>query len=142
MQGIELQHRASGTVQLRRGGFYSGTITAFTISTARVGVTPQLSFDPGVSINHVELPEGTFTAKVLSTRVDYAFTALMFVSGFLQYNSSIRRASSNFRYRWEYRPGSELFVVYTDERDTGLVPRTTALRNRAFVVKVNRLVRF
>jgi hypothetical protein len=24
----------------------------------------------------------------------------------------------NLRFRWEYRPGSELFVVYTDERDT------------------------
>ena len=139
---LGVQHRASGTVQLRRGGFYSGTITAFTVSTARVTLTPKLSFDPGVSINHVELPEGTFTAKLLSTRVDYAFTARMFVSGFLQYNSSTRRASSNFRYRWEYRPGSELFVVYTDERDTGLVTRETSLRNRAFVVKLNRLLRF
>ena len=139
---LGVQHRASGTVQLRRGGFYSGTITAFTISSARVTLTPKLSFDPGVSINHVELPEGTFTAKLLSTRVDYAFPARMFVSGFVQYNSSTRRASSNFRYRWEYRPGSELFVVYTDEHDTGLVTRETSLRNRAFVVKVNRLLRF
>jgi hypothetical protein len=86
--------------------------------------------------------EGEFTAKVLSTRVDYAFTARMFISGFIQYNSSINRASSNFRYRWEYRPGSELFVVYTDERDMMPVPRPTSLRNRAFVVKVNRLFRF
>jgi hypothetical protein len=137
-----VQHRASGTVQLRHGGFYSGTLTALTVTTARVGITPQLSFDPGVSINHVKLPEGEFTAKVLSTRVDYAFTARMFISGFIQYNSSINRASSNFRYRWEYRPGSELFVVYTDERDTIPVPRPTSLRNRAFVVKVNRLFRF
>jgi hypothetical protein len=137
-----VQHRASGTVQLRHGGFYSGTLTALTVTTARVGITPQLSFDPGVSINHVKLPEGEFTAKVLSTRVDYAFTARMFMSGFIQYNSSINRASSNFRYRWEYRPGSELFVVYTDERDTIPVPRPTSLRNRAFVVKVNRLFRF
>lgn len=139
---LGVQHRASGTVQLQHGGFYSGTITAFTVMTARVGLTPQLSFDPGVSINHVDLPEGQFTAKLLSTRVDYAFTARMFVSGFLQFNSNTRRVSSNFRYRWEYGPGSELFVVYTDERDTGLVTRDRSLRNRAFVVKVNRLLRF
>jgi hypothetical protein len=114
-----------------------------TLSTARVGLTPQLSFDPGVSINRVELPEGQFTAKLLSTRVDYAFTARMFVSAFIQYNSTLRTTGSNFRYRWEYRPGSELFVVYTDEHDNGLVPRrVTTLRNRAFVVKVNRLMRF
>jgi hypothetical protein len=96
-----------------------------------------------VSINRVELPEGQFTAKLLSTRVDYAFTARMFVSALIQYNSTVHRTGSNFRYRWEYRPGSELFVVYTDEHDAGLSPRRpTSLRNRAFVVKVNRLMRF
>ena len=138
-----VQHRASGQVQVQRGSFYSGTISALTISTARVGLTPRLSFDPGVTVSHVELPQGQFTAKLLSTRVDYAFTPRMFVSGFIQVNSSSRRFSSNFRYRWEYRPGSELFVVYTDERDTRLVPdRTNTLRNRAFVVKINRLMRF
>ena len=42
----------------------------------------------------------------------------MFVSALLQYSSSDRAFSSNLRFRWEYRPGSELFVVYTDERDT------------------------
>ena len=45
------------------------------------------------------------------------------------------------RFRWEYRPGSELFVVYTDERDT-LKPGYPELQNRALVVKFNRLFRF
>jgi hypothetical protein len=44
------------------------------------------------------------------------------------------------RFRWEYSPGSEVFVVYTDERDT--VGRGfPALKNHAFVVKINRLFR-
>ena len=42
----------------------------------------------------------------------------MFASALLQYNSTDRSFSSNLRFRWEYQPGSELFVVYTDERDT------------------------
>jgi hypothetical protein len=49
--------------------------------------------------------------------------------------------SSNVRLRWEYRPGSELFVVLNEERDT-LGRRYPDLANRAFVVKVNRLLRF
>ena len=36
----------------------------------------------------------------------------------MQYTTAGNLFSSNFRFRWEYRPGSELFVVYTDERDT------------------------
>ena len=35
----------------------------------------------------------------------------MFLSALLQYGSADRTFSSNLRFRWEYRPGSELFVV-------------------------------
>ena len=59
----------------------------------------------------------------------------------MQYSAADLIFSSNLRYRWEYSPGSELFVVYTDERDTSLTG-FPFLRNRAFVVKVNRLLRF
>ena len=45
-------------------------------------------------------------------------TPLMFVSALVQYNSGINAVSANVRLRWEYRPGSELFVVYNEERDT------------------------
>jgi hypothetical protein len=49
--------------------------------------------------------------------------------------------STNARLRWEYRPGSELFVVYSEQRDT-LAQRFPGLTNRAFIIKVNRLLRF
>ena len=64
-----------------------------------------------------------------------------FASALLQYNSSDDTYSTNLRYRWEYQPGSELFVVYTDERDTS-TQGYPGLRNKAFVVKINRLFRF
>jgi hypothetical protein len=64
----------------------------------------------------------------------------MFAGGLIQYSSNDALFSTNLRFRWEYRPGSEFFLVYTDERDT--LGRGTALRNRAVVAKINRLVRF
>jgi hypothetical protein len=36
------------------------------------------------------------------------------------------------RLRWEYRPGSELFVVFNEDRDT-LARRFPALANRALL---------
>jgi hypothetical protein len=66
----------------------------------------------------------------------------MFVSGLLQYNSSNSSLNTNLRLRWEYQAGSELSVVYTDERDTEMRRAYPDLRNRAFVVKINRLLRF
>jgi hypothetical protein len=65
----------------------------------------------------------------------------MFAGGLVQYSSSDHVFSSNIRFRWEYQPGSEFFLVYTDERDT-TTPGYPDLKNRAFVVKVTRLFRF
>ncbi|MFN7915007.1 MAG: DUF5916 domain-containing protein [Vicinamibacterales bacterium] len=135
------QRRMSGTVQFQKGQFYNGHINALTVSGARVSVMTRLSVEPSVSVNEVTLPVGDFTTTVLRARSDYAFTNTMFVSGLVQYSSNDRIFSSNLRFRWEYLPGSELFVVYTDERDTSLTGYPL-LRNRAFVVKVNRLLRF
>jgi uncharacterized protein DUF5916 len=135
------QRRASGSVSLQRGQFYDGTITAVGYSGGRVSILKQLSAEPSLSINRVELPYGDFTQTVIRARSDYAFSPRMFASGLVQYSSTDRAFSSNLRFRWEYLPGSELFVVYTDERDT-LVKGFPDLKNRAFVVKINRLMQF
>ena len=69
----------------------------------------------------------------------------MFLGALLQWSSTDHTFSSNIRYRWEYRPGSEFFLVWTDEQDTNpLDPHAgrVNLRNRAFVVKMTRLFRF
>jgi len=97
--------------------------------------------EPAFSVDRVKLPYGDFTARLLSSRATYTITPLMFVSGLVQYNSSNHSLGANVRLRWEYRPGSELFVVYNEGRDTTLrgLPE---LQNRAVVVKVNRLFRY
>ena len=102
---------------------------------------PQLTLEPSLSLNYITLPEATFNSTLVSTRATYTVTPRMFVSALLQFNSSRDSLGTNIRFRWEYQPGSELFVVYTDERDT-LTPRFPTLQNRAFVIKVNRLFRF
>ena len=135
------QRPASGTVMFTGGQFYDGTITAYTVSSARVAILKQFSLEPSLSINRVRLPAGDFTAKLFRTRIDYGFSPRMFISALLQYNSSDNTFGSNLRFRWEYRPGSEFFAVYTDERDTFGAGLPT-LKNRAFVLKVNRLLRF
>ena len=135
------QRRFSGTVSFQRGEFFSGDITAVGYQRGRIEVTPQFSVQPGISINRIELPQGKFTAKLVTSRLTYTLTPRMFFSGFLQYNSSTNSLSSNLRLRWEYQPGSELFIVYNDVRDTEL-RSTPMLENRAFIIKFTRLFRF
>ena len=46
------------------------------------------------------------------------------------------------RFRWEYQPGSELFVVCSDARDTDETGFPPPVLNRSFVVKLTKLLRF
>ena len=80
--------------------------------------SPQLSVEPTVSVNWVDLLEGAFTTTLVGSRVTYTMTPRMFVSALLQYNSGNNVVASNVRLRWEYQPGSELFVVFNEQRDT------------------------
>ena len=134
------QRRFSGTVAFQWGDFYDGTIRAISINQGRLVVTNRLSIEPGVSLNLLDLPQGEANQTVLRLRSDYAFTPRMFASALVQYNTADRILSSNLRFRWEYNPGSELFVVWTDERDQSL--GGTGLRTRVLAVKVTRLLRY
>jgi uncharacterized protein DUF5916/cellulose/xylan binding protein with CBM9 domain len=135
------QRRLSGNVVVEYGTFYSGHRAALTASGVRTEVTPQFSVEPNVAFNWVDLVEGSFTTTLLGPRVTYTMTPRMFTSALVQYNSSTNTTTANVRFRWEYKPGSELFVVYNDERNTTAVG-FPELTNRAFIIKVTRLFRY
>ena len=138
------QHRFSGTFTVRAGEYFDGDIRTVGFSRGRVALTQQFSVEPSLSFNWVDTPHGSFRTDLAVSRVNYTFTPRMFFSGLIQYNSNTNTISNNLRLRWEYSPGSELFVVYSEDRNTDpLRPdRFSELRNRGFVVKVNRLLRF
>jgi TolB-like protein len=138
------QRRISGQVSLQQGGFFNGDITSAGFGGWRIAVLPQMSIEPSVFINWIDTPQGSFRTDLAVTRINYAFNPRMFFSGLVQYNSASDTLSNNLRFRWEYSPGSELFVVYTEDRDTMTLrpDRLTDLRNRGFVVKFNKLFRY
>src|SRR5688572_17772226 len=135
------QRAVSANLSVDYGTFYDGHKTTFSVARGRMPVTHQLSFEPTYSYNKVRLSVGEFNTHLAGSRVTYTMTPLMFVSALLQYNSGTNAVSTNARLRWEYKPGSEIFVVYNEERNT-LTPRFPTLNNRSLIVKVNRLFRF
>ena len=134
------QRRVSGRVTLTAGEFYSGHRKQFEYN-GRVKVSSQLAFEPRLLTSRIALREGAFTTKLFGTRTTYTMTPRMFVSGLVQYNSSFNTLESNIRWRWEYQPGSDIYVVYTDARDT-FGPRSALLLNRGLAIKATRLLRF
>ncbi len=135
------QRRVSGSFSLQVGEFYDGNIRSIGYNRGRISVLDQFSLEPSVSFNDVETSAGDFKTTVVRLRADYAFSPLMFVGGLVQYDSDSDSFSSNLRFRWEYAPGSEFFAVYTDERST-IGSGIPNIENRAFVLKINRLLRF
>ncbi len=135
------QRAVSGGLSFDHGGFFGGERTGVGYTFGRVYLSSQLNVEPSLSFNWLTLPSGDFRTDLVSVRTTYTLTPRMFVAALVQYNSTLDSLGTNLRFRWEYQPGSELFVVYTDERDT-LDPRGPFIENRAFVVKATRLLRF
>jgi hypothetical protein len=135
-----LQHRISGGLTLARGGFYAGTLTEVTWR-GRVEFTPRFYAEPTISRNRVDGPYGSANTDLVSTRWTYTVTPRMFVAALIQYQSRTRSMSTNVRFRWEYQPGSELFVVYSDGRTT-TQPGYPDLESRSMIVKLTKLFRW
>ena len=144
---IGAQRRLTGIVTVRGGEYFDGTIRSVGFSRGRLALTPALSVEPTLSENWINTPQGAFHTRLIVSRVTYTFSPRMFFGGLIQYNSAANSLSTNLRLRWEYSPGSEFFVVYTEDRDSDPLRAErfdgfAALRNRGLVVKVNRLFRF
>jgi len=139
LYAIGTQHTLSGWLFYQHGSFYGGTKRTVGYAIGRFEASSRLAFEPSVSANWGTLPGGSFNSTVITTRTTFAFTPRMFTSALVQYNSSAHVLNSNIRLRWEYQPGSELFVVYSDGRDTEFGrPR---LETRSLIVKITRLFR-
>ena len=97
--------------------------------------------EPSLTFNWVRLPYGDFTARLIGTRFVVSPSPRLAFSTLTQFNPSARSLTSSVRMHWEYTPGSDLYVVYSDGRDTA-VANYPALQNRSFAIKVTRLFRF
>jgi hypothetical protein len=134
------QRPLSGSISAARGSFYDGTLSEVTWR-GRVEVSKQLYAEPVLSWNRVETPAGTADSNLVSARGTYSISPRMFVSALAQYATRTDTIALNARFRWEYLPGSELFVVYSDGRTT-LNSGFPSVENRSFVVKATRLMRW
>ena len=135
------QRRVSGQVSIATGTFYDGHKTEANLAGGRIALSSRVSIEPGVTMNWVDLPYGSFSNRLLTARGIFTPTPRTIISSLMQFNATDHTVSSSIRLRWEYVPGSALFVVYSDGRNTAeaLVP---GLVNRSMAIKLTRLLRF
>ena len=131
--------RVSGFLRYEWGNFFGGTRQEVSYM-GRAELNQRFSLEPNISLNWIEVPGGEVRAQVSRLRVTYTVSPRSFLGALVQYNSAAELYSANVRFRWEYSPGSDLFVVFSTNRDgnDGL----SGLSDRALVVKFTRLFRF
>ena len=133
-------HRAvSGYVRYEFGEFFGGTRREVSY-WGRAEVNRRFSMEPNISLNWIEVPGGEVQAQVSRLRATYTVSPQSFVGALVQYNSAAQLMSANVRFRWEYSPGSDVFVVFSTNRDGD--DALSGLTDRALVVKFPRLFRF
>ncbi|MDE2882060.1 MAG: DUF5916 domain-containing protein [Acidobacteriota bacterium] len=131
--------KVSGMFRYEFGDFFGGTRQEVSY-WGRAEVNQRFSLEPNISLNWITVPGGDVTAQVSRLRATYTVSPRSFLGALVQYNSAAQLFSANVRFRWEYSPGSDVFVVFSSNRDgdDGL----SGLSDRAVVVKFTRLFRF
>ena len=87
------------------------------------------------------LPGGDFQVDLASIRVDLAISPTMAIRSITQYNSFVEQFSSSARFRWTYRPGSDVFIAYDGLRRDPTDPLSEfTFRDRRLIVKATFLL--
>jgi hypothetical protein len=117
--------------------FFGGTRTDVT-GTFGARLNDRLSTEGRYSRNDVSLPGGDFVVDLASLRVDFAVSPTMAFRSVTQYNSQTDQFGTSARFRYTYRPGSDVYVVYDEVRRD---PSTLLeYRDRRLILKATYLV--
>ncbi|MGB0542274.1 MAG: DUF5916 domain-containing protein [Longimicrobiales bacterium] len=104
-------------------------------------LTDRLSTEASWTRNDVSLPGGDFQVDLASIRVDLAISPTMAIRSITQYNSFVEQFSASARFRWTYRPGSDVFIAYDELRRDPTDPLSAfTFRDRRLIVKATFLL--
>ena len=122
--------------------FYGGDRTDIVVN-AGFRMTDQLSTAASFLQSNVDLAASAFKAEIASFQLDYAISPSVSLRSITQYNSSSEQWSTSARFRYIYRPGSDVYIVYDEiRRETPIttLPFVEELRDRRLIVKMTYLL--
>ncbi len=98
----------------RFGGYYGGTLNEFRV---RANYRPKAKFSISASETwdrfRLPLPNGNFSVVLASLQGNYSFTRFLTFTSLIQVDTSNTQAvSANVRLRYNYRPDSDLYIIY------------------------------
>jgi hypothetical protein len=115
------------------GGFFDGERDTLTLG-AGYRIDKHIDVSGNYQVNWLDLPGSRFTTHLGAARLQIAFRTDLVLMSLLQYNDDTGQLSTNVRFNWIPRPGSDFFVVYNELDD---VFGAFGVRNRSLSVKFN-----
>jgi hypothetical protein len=123
----------------RFGGYYGGTLNEFRV---RVNYRPTAKFSISASETwdrfQLPLPNGNFSIVLASLQGNYSFNRFLTFTSVIQLDTSNTQAvSANLRLRYNYRPDSDLYVIFNEGTQfTSIAPANPPqVRETKFAVK-------
>ncbi len=111
----EESRRVSGELSFTVGQYYDGDRRSFT-GSFDIKPLRDIRIGPKITREEVDLPGGSFKATYLSAKVEYAISTLSALNLLIQWNDESDEVSANIRFAREYRPGSNLYLVYNGRK--------------------------
>jgi hypothetical protein len=99
----------------RFGSYYNGHLNEARVrATYRANQRLSFSFSEEWDRFRLPVPGGDFSVVVGGFQTNYTFSRFLTLSALVQMDTAnTQAASANIRLRWNYRPDSDLYVVYT-----------------------------
>jgi hypothetical protein len=99
----------------RFGSYYNGHLNEARVrATYRANERLSFSFSEEWDRFRLSVPGGDFSVVVGGFQTNYSFSRFLTLSALVQMDTAnTQAASANIRLRWNYRPDSDLYVVYT-----------------------------
>ena len=122
--GSSKERKITASLYERFGGYYNGRLNELRLRTTyRANQRLAFGFSEQWNKFHLGVTDGTagaipafqnFSVVFGSLETDYAFSRFVSLSTVLQMDTAnAQGASANIRLRWNYRPDSDLYVIYT-----------------------------
>lgn len=112
--GSGQDHRITYNFFERFGSYYGGTLNEFRVrANYRPAVKLSISASETWDRFRLPLPNGNFSVVLASLQANYSFTRFLTFTSLIQMDTSDTQAvSANFRLRYNYRPDSDLYIIY------------------------------
>jgi len=127
----------SGSITYQWSNIYGGQSNSISLDNS-LNISNNFNIDLNYSHTKLALKNGTAKSNLASGRFSYSFNPQLFAKYYIQWNDTNKKVIGNFLLNYIYKPKSHFYLVYNENRNTGM-PIFESIRNRALLVKFTYL---